>query len=48
MWPDQVSNLGPLAFEIDVLLTVLMCRKYPQLNCLYETVYPDVLKYWDT
>ena len=21
MWPDQVSNLGPLALESDVLLT---------------------------
>ena len=29
MWPDRVSNPGPLAFESDALLTALRCPAEP-------------------
>ena len=31
MWPDRVSNLGPLALESDALLTEKKIR-----NCIYK------------
>ena len=39
MWPDWVSNLGPLALESDALLTALQgpankkCRSGLELHC---------------
>ena len=33
MWPDWVSNLGPLALESDALLTVL---RDPAIQNYYE------------
>ena len=40
MWPDRVSNLGPLANESDVLLTVL-CRL--ALSAYKTEVYPTII-----
>ena len=31
MWPDQVSNLGPQAYELDVLLTALHRPTFAQV-----------------
>ena len=36
MWPDQVSNPGPLALESDALLTELHCL------ALYKRIVPNV------
>ena len=39
MWPDQVSNPGPLALESDMLLTVLHGPAYMSgSNCVKLTI----------
>ena len=41
MWPDHVSNLGPLALESDALLTALRRLASIQLNLL---MWPPVFR----
>ena len=47
MWPDRVSNPGPLALESDALLTALRGPAVCACMCMCAyTVMPPVIKFY--